>query len=259
VSDSGVDAWAAEVVPWIGALPTAELRAQALAARTAGRRRRAEADAEAVAARAELDARRAADWWRMWCAQVSGGLADHADVRADPTTPPTCPAGFWLSRLDAEQFPDRIGAWLGGDARTLVLYGSTGRGKSHAAVAAGYAAAAAGVHVRFTSQLDYLQALRPGGVDDPAGFRRRHTEAGLLILDDLGAECEDASQFVRQEVCALLDARLRAGRRQIVTTNLEAPALAGTFGDRIVSRLRDRAVVLKIRGGDRRVLAAEPW
>jgi hypothetical protein len=44
-----------------------------------------------------------------------------------------------------------------------------------------------------------------------------------------------------------------------VTTNLEAPALAGTFGDRIVSRLRDRAVVLKIRGGDRRVLAAEPW
>jgi hypothetical protein len=44
-----------------------------------------------------------------------------------------------------------------------------------------------------------------------------------------------------------------------VTTNLEAPALAGTFGDRIVSRLRDRAVVLKIVGEDRRALAVDPW
>jgi hypothetical protein len=259
VSEGAVQAWAGEVGSWIEGLPTAELREEALAARAAGRRRHAEAEAEARLAREELAARRAADWWRMWCRQVTGGLADHADRRADPEIPPTVPAGFWLSGLDGGQFPERIASWLASDSRTLVLYGTTGVGKSHAAVAAGYAAAGTGTHVRFTSQLDYLQALRPGGADDPGAFRRRHMEAGLLILDDLGAECEDASQFVRQEVCALLDARLRQGRRQIVTTNLEAPALAGTFGDRIVSRLRDRAVVLKIVGEDRRALAVDPW
>jgi hypothetical protein len=259
VSADRVEPWTDEVDSWIDGLPTEELRVQALAARAAGARRLAEAEAEARVARAELDARRAADWWRMWCAQVSRELDDHADRRADPEQPPTVGAGFWLSGLDAGQFPERIATWLAGDSRTLVLYGSTGRGKSKAAVAAGYAAAGAGTHVRFTSQLDYVQALRPGGADDPGAFRRRHMEAGLLILDDLGAECEDASQFVRQEVCALLDARLRQGRRQIVTTNLEAPVLSATFGDRIVSRLRDRAVVLKIEGEDRRALAVEPW
>jgi hypothetical protein len=210
VSEGAVQAWAGEVGSWIEGLPTAELRAQALAARAAGRRRHAEAEAEAVGAGGAGGAAGGglvADVVR----QVTGGLADHADRRADPERPPTVGAGFWLSGLDGGQFPERIASWLAGDSRTLVLYGTTGVGKSHAAVAAGYAAAGTGTHVRFTSQLDYLQALRPGGADDPGAFRRRHMEAGLLILDDLGAECEDASQFVRQEVCALLDARLRQG------------------------------------------------
>lgn len=208
-------------------------------------------------ARPELLARRAADRWAMWCGSVPGR---YADDRATPGTFVRQPPAHWLSRLDAAQYPDRIAAWLADrDARTLVLFGSTGTGKTHAAVAAGYAAAGLAVHVRFISQLDYLLALRPGGVDDPGGFRERYAETSLLVLDDLGAETEDATQFVRQEIVALLDARLREDRRQIITTNLKPARLADAFGDRTVSRLRDRAVILHLEGDDRRNLARDPW
>jgi len=204
----------------------------------------------------ELLAGRAAQRWAMWCRSVP---ARYADDRANPEKFVRQPPTWWLSRLDRRQHPDRIAAWLGSDSRTLVLFGSTGTGKTHAAIATGYAAAGMGVHARFTSQLDYLLALRPGGTDDPGAFRDRYAGTSLLVLDDLGAETEEASQFVRQEMCALLDARLREDRRQVITTNLMPAQLADAFGDRIVSRLRDRAVVLELQGADRRNLARDPW
>ena len=262
---SRVDAVEDTVAPWIEKLPTEQLRKEAKAARgeardlTAEQRaERAEADraAEALVALHELQRTRSADRWRMWCTQVPGR---YVDERADAEKFEGQPAAWWLSRLDARQHPERIAAWLVSASRTLVLFGGTGTGKTHTAITAGYAAAGQGEHVRFTSQLDYLLALRPGGTDDPAAFRERHAVTPLLVFDDLGAETEDATQFVRQEVCALLDARLREDRRQIITTNLVPAALADTFGDRIVSRLRDRAVVLTIEGGDRRNLARAPW
>jgi hypothetical protein len=241
-----------------GRAARAELAALTPAERAA--RLLAERDRVAAEARAELHTRQRADRWRLWCEQVVGDLDLYLDRRADPAEVAEGPAAMWLTTpyLD-RRYADRIAAWLGSDSRTLVLYGGTGRGKTGAAVAAGYAAAADGEHVRFVSQLDYLLALRPGGTDDPGAFRDRYVATGLLIFDDLGAETEEATQFVRQEVCALLDARLRSDRRQIVTTNHLPKALAESFGDRIVSRLRDGAVVLHIEGDDRRNLARAPW
>lgn len=268
-STARVEVAADVVAPWIEKLPTEQLRKEAQAARAESRelseaqrieRAAAERAAEAEAARRELHRTRSADRWRMWCSQVTGDLSLYRDERADPDAYERQPFPWWLSSLDARQYPQRIAAWLADpEARTLVLFGGTGTGKTKAAIAAGYAAAGQGVHTRFISQLDYLLALRPGGTDDPGAFRERYTVTGLLILDDLGAETEDASQFVRQEIVALLDSRLRQDRRQIITTNLMPEALADSFGDRTVSRLRDRAVILTIDGDDRRNMARAPW
>lgn len=257
------------VAPWIEKLPTEQLRKEAQAAKEASaelspadriERALAERATEAEAARRELHRTRSADRWRMWCSQVTGDLSLYADDRANPDEYVRQPFAWWLSTLDARQYPQRIAAWLADpEARTLVLVGGTGTGKTKAAIAAGYAAAGQGVHTRFISQLDYLLALRPGGTDHPGDFRERYMGTGLLILDDLGAETEDATQFVRQEIVALLDSRLRQDRRQIITTNLMPDVLADAFGDRTVSRLRDRAVVLPIEGDDRRNLARAPW
>lgn len=227
----------------------AQLTADELAARAAQ-----DQAAEAIRVRRELLADRAERRWAMWCHQVP---RHYADPRADCDRRDAKPFEFWLSRLDDMQQPEAIAAWLRGDTPTLVLVGYTGTGKTRAAIAAGYAAAAAGVHVRYTSQLDYLRLLRPGGSDDPGRVRWNAANTSLLILDDVGAETEIASEFTRQEVCALLDERLREGRRQIVTTNVEdPPELAAMFGDRIVSRLMGGALVLPFEGGDRRMVPA---
>jgi hypothetical protein len=246
-------------------LPSASLRELAAAHRAAAAARSLEerlayeaeqAERTRAEARGELLAERAAARWAMWCASVP---ARYVDDRADPGRYEWRPFGWWLSRLDAAQFPERVEAWLASRSVTLVLSGPVGSGKTTAAVAAGYAAAGQAVHVRLTSQLDYLARLRPGGSDDPGRVREQAEQASLLILDDFGAETEGGTEFVRREMCALLDGRLNAGRRTILTLNGSAEALADAFGDRIMSRVRADAVVLKIAGEDRRRAARAPW
>jgi chromosomal replication initiation ATPase DnaA len=210
----------------------------------------------AAEARSELMAQRAAQRWAMWCGQVP---AIYVDDRADPEKRDPRDFDWWLSGLSADQHPAEIAAWLRDrESRTLWLIGNTGTGKTHAAVAAGYAAAAHAVHARYVSQLDYLRQLRPGGSDEPNRVRERFATTSLLVLDDFGAETGDASQFVRQELLSLLDERLSQGRRQIITTNADAPELCDIFGDRIMSRLRAGAARLKFQGRDRRT-ARQPW
>lgn len=213
-------------------------------------------EAERQQSRAEMLTGRAAHRWTMWCQQVP---AIYRDDRANPEQRDQRDYAWWLSRLAVDQHATKIAAWLANpQTRTLWLIGPTGTGKTHAAISAGYAAAAAAVHARYVSQLDYLRMLRPGGSDEPNRVRERYATTSLLILDDFGAETGDASQFVRQELLSLLDDRLSEGRRQIITTNAGAEELADTFGDRIMSRLRADAAVLKYAGEDRRT-ARTPW
>lgn len=207
-------------------------------------------------ARPELLAARAAQRWAMWCRSVP---ARYVDGRADPEVFARQPFEWWLSRLDAAQQPDRVAAWLRSPSATLVLVGPTGTGKTHAAITAGYAAAGQAVHTRFLSQLDYLAALRPGGSDDPGRVRWAALNTSLLVLDDLGAETEGGTEFVRREIAGLLDGRLNEGRRQVITLNADPDSLADTFGDRIMDRLRADAVTIHLAGDSRRRAARAPW
>lgn len=211
---------------------------------------------ERVVARAELMSDRACRRWSMWCHQVPMRFRDPA---ADCDHFIRQPFEHWLGRLDARQQPDRIAAWLKSDSSTLLITGPTGTGKTHAALTAGYAAAGQAVHTRFLSQLDYLAQLRPGGSDDPGRVRWNALNTSLLIFDDLGAETEGGTEFVRREVCGLLDGRLNEERRQIITLNGDPNVLADTFGDRIMDRLRSNAAVIKLEGESRRSPARQPW
>lgn len=260
-----------DVAPWLRRVPPSE-REAADKARKAARQRKAEltymteeerdaffaeeAAAAAAEARAEHLRAQAAMRWALWCREVP---EHYVDPRADGARYDEQPAEWWLARLDADQHPARIAAWLKSDSPTLVLFGSTGNGKTQAAICAGYAAAAQATHTRFLTQLDYLRQLRPNGSDRPDLVRWNAANTSLLIFDDLGAETEDGTTFTRQEIGGMIDERLRNNRRQIITTNLSAKPLGNAFGDRIVSRLRDRAVVLHFQGSDRRQALRPSW
>lgn len=173
-------------------------------------------------------------------------------------------ANRWRSRLpfryadaslddlagDAEQAETAAGirGWLNHPvALTLVLAGPVGTGKTHAAYAIGNACVARGRWVEAWRLHDLLADLRPDG-DSRAWDRACGCD--LLIVDDLGAT--KVSEWADETVTALLDSRLNAGRRTVLTTNQNGAALAAVWNGRFIDRLNDSALALVMRGESRR-------
>lgn len=202
--------------------------------------------------RKELEAARGATAWSRWCKMIKERYARYATGEQ---------ALDYFGDLTPEQRPDDLRRWCKSTSQTLILHGPTGRGKTKAAIDLGYHEASFGVHTTIISQLDYLAKLRPGGSDDPGRERYRAATTTLLILDDFGAETEDGTEFVRREICALLDARINNKLRTVITTNATPEELIRAFGARIISRMREDSIAIKIEGRDWRQARnpADPW
>lgn len=188
-----------------------------------------------------------------------------ARLSAWATTAPADYAEARLTTLAVDQFPRKLDAWLRSDSRTLWLIGNTGTGKTHAGWALLHAGLGRDYLVRGWEHNAYLAELRPGGsLLEPWQIRKRAQEADLLLLDDFGAEMEpregediqEATEFVRRETITLLNHRLGARKRQIISTNHDPEVLNVLFGDRIISRLRQDAQAIRFVGPDRRVNVA---
>lgn len=182
-----------------------------------------------------------------------------------------------LACLDDDQHPRELQAWLNDPhARTLILAGGTGTGKSQAAYATAAQAARFGAMmwdgrrgraerkkllVRGGPVDHYLNQLRPDGSPDPVWqVRNEAIWSQLWVGDDLGAELDDvATRFMREQLAGLLDARLERNLRQIYTTNLAADALAERLGNRMWSRLQEESTLLVFAGRDRRVRKELSW
>lgn len=144
----------------------------------------------------------------------------------------------------------KVEAWLEHQGTTLLLAGPVGTGKTHAGYAVLHACLAMGRTVEAVTVADLLAALRPDG-DASLGVRARRVDT--LLLDDFGAA--KASEWAVEQIVALLDERLREGRRQIVTTNSPYDALVAAWDDRAMDRLRYRWVVVQMNGESRRKAA----
>ena len=84
-------------------------------------------------------------------------------------------------------------------------------------------------------------------------FFRRLTSVELLHIDDLGAE--KRSDWVLEQLYAIVDERYATNRSIMVTTNLEVGALEEQIGERTVSRLAEMCETLPLYGDDRRYAA----
>jgi hypothetical protein len=169
--------------------------------------------------------------------------------------------GVTLDGLLPEQKPGHVRAWLDDPAATiLVLAGPTGRGKTRIGFAVGNLLAESGTYCYAISHNRWLDSLKPDGSDEPPWkIRRRVQNAEFLIVDDFGAELDPAvrvSEFVGRETTDMLSARLRPGKRTIITTNRTSEQLAVMFSDRIISRLKQGSTALIIQGPDWRVVDA---
>jgi hypothetical protein len=182
-----------------------------------------------------------------------------------------------LGILDDDQHASEILAWLNDPhARTLILAGPPGNGKTEAGYAAQVHAATEGAVItdrrgrvvkrpllcRATDVNTYIASLRPDGSAEPAWkLRDRLYACELLLGDDLGAELDDVEMtaFMREELAKLQTHRLEHNLRTIWTTNRRGPALKTMVGSRMWSRLHEQSTAITFTGPDRRKLSALEW
>lgn len=147
-------------------------------------------------------------------------------------------------------FDERLAA-----GRGLWLFGETGTGKTTLAMLISKTALERGHSVAIYSLPKLLARIRrtydsePGG-DSYLSFFERLTSVDLLHIDDLGAE--KRSDWVLEQLYALINERYEAQRSVLVTTNLPHEELEEQIGSRTVSRLAQMCEEVELRGHDRR-------
>jgi DNA replication protein DnaC len=141
--------------------------------------------------------------------------------------------------------------------RGLWLMGDTGTGKTTLAMLVSKAALAAGRSVAIYSLPKLLARIRrtydaEPGQDSYLALFEQLTSVDLLHIDDLGAE--KRSDWVLEQLYALINERYEAQRSILVTTNLDEAALEEQIGPRTVSRLVEICGdPLPLFGEDRRI------
>ena len=155
---------------------------------------------------------------------------------------------------DVSAYIDDLDARLG-EGRGLWLFGDTGTGKTTLAMLVSKMALEAGHSVAIYSLPKLLARIRrtydsePGG-DSYLAFFERLTSVDLLHIDDLGAE--KRSDWVLEQLYALINERYEARRSVLVTTNLRHEELEEQIGARTVSRLNEMCDEIALFGDDRR-------
>lgn len=126
------------------------------------------------------------------------------------------------------------------EGRGMWLTGDVGTGKTSLAMLVSKAALDAGRTVAIYSTPDLLSRIRrtfdsSDGEESYSSFFRRLTSVDLLHLDDLGAERR--TDWVLEQLYAVIDRRYNDERSIVFTTNLEEEPLREQLGGRVVSRL----------------------
>ncbi len=75
-------------------------------------------------------------------------------------------------------------------------------------------------------------------------------ECDLLIIDDLGTELNNS--FTNSELFNIINARMIADKKTIISTNLPLADLALVYSDRIISRIFNEFAIFKFYGKDLR-------
>jgi DNA replication protein DnaC len=155
------------------------------------------------------------------------------------------------TRAGNETAVSRARKFLDG-TRDLVLVGGVGAGKTRLACSILNMQPSSGFFVRVPM---LLHSLEPGrDVVERQTLERRLRESVVVVLDDLAAERDQATDFTRRTIWMIYEARHDRGLRTIWTTNKTLGELAAMQADdRLTSRLAGWADVVLVGCADQRV------
>jgi DNA replication protein DnaC len=142
--------------------------------------------------------------------------------------------------------------------RGLWFYGTVGTGKTTLAMLVSRAALDAGRSVAIYSLPRLLAEIRATFETDSEGsyvdFLDRLAAVDLLHVDDVGAE--RTSDWVLEQLYAIVNARYEDERSVTITTNLERDDLVEQIKERTVSRLEEMCTLVPLYGEDARRFVA---
>jgi DNA replication protein DnaC len=139
--------------------------------------------------------------------------------------------------------------------RGLWIYGSAGTGKTTLAMLVSRIALEAGRSVAIYSLPKLLSRIRrtydaDAGEQSYSELFERLASVDLLHIDDLGAEKQ--TEWVLEQLYALVNERYEARRSLVVTTNHDESELEEQIGARVVSRLAEMCDTLPLFDDDQR-------
>lgn len=133
----------------------------------------------------------------------------------------------------------------------LLLFGSTGTGKTFYACAIANAVIDAGYSARVTNFADIEAQLQ--SLTDKRSVYDDLCRCDLLVLDDLGSERD--TPYMAEIIFKVIDDRCAAKKPLIVTTNLTSKELSESGDlarDRVFSRICEMCEPIAVTGKDRR-------
>jgi DNA replication protein DnaC len=171
------------------------------------------------------------------------------------------PVSDMASQIETKDAVKRVGAFIDDldpnlkAGRGLWLFGDTGTGKTTLAMLVSKAATELGHSVAIYSLPKLLARIRrtyddEAGSDSYGAFFERLTSVDLLHIDDFGAE--KRSDWVLEQLYALVNERYEDERSILLTTNLAVDKLEDQIGARTVSRLTETCEQIPLFGTDRR-------
>lgn len=135
----------------------------------------------------------------------------------------------------AQQFPDY-------PLKNLLLSGGTGLGKTFLSGCIAREVSRRGYSVVYETAIDLFSAFESRrfsrDTEEERQARedtRRYLHCDLLILDDLGSEM--TGPLAQAALYEVVNGRLQAGRRTIISTNLSLEQIAGRYTPQITSRI----------------------
>ncbi len=143
------------------------------------------------------------------------------------------------------------------NSSNLLLFGNSGLGKTHAALAIAGTVLEKGYDVIYISSPDFFSGLENhhfnNNPSQEHALLEAVTEADLLILDDLGTEM--VSSFMLSTLYTLLNNRTAAGSPTIFTSNITDTALfEKRYTEKIASRLTGTCEPFQFIGTDIRII-----
>lgn len=137
------------------------------------------------------------------------------------------------------------------EGKGLLLYGSTGTGKTYAACEIANALLDKCYPVLVTNFARVLNELQ--GTFEKQSYIDSFNKYALLVIDDLGIERDTA--FAMEQVYNIIDSRYRAGLPMIITTNLTIDKIKNPETiehRRVYERILERCHPIEVSGQSRR-------